>query len=252
MQKRVKLPAEDVAEPYKPSPHELSAMEEFLAKNKEAPLAPGMNVSENDGVTQIAFNHPEADVAKILLMKALGTHNVDFLAGILHQLENATSGQTVNGQELNFMLAVIEGLKPTDQIDTMLVAQMAIVHMATMAFGSRLARSESVIQSDLAQRALCKLARTFAAQVEALKRNRCNCEHRVTVEEVKANAGIATTSRQPSSKSNGQYHAKQNGHAPQSPLRRSSSQRKAMPVTGDAERPLPDARRKLTRSAERK
>jgi hypothetical protein len=243
MQKRVKLPAEDVAEPYKPSPHELSAMEEFLAKNKEAPLAPGMNVSENDGVTQIAFNHPEPGVAQLLLMKALGTHNPDFLAGILHQLENATSGQTVNGRELNFMLAVIEGVKPKNQIETMLAAQMAVVHMATMAFGGHLARSGTIMQFEAAQRALCKLARTFAAQVEALKRDRGNCEHKVTVEEVKTNPGIATPSLQPSSKSNGQCHAEQNGHAPQPPLRRSNSQRKTVPVTGDAERPLPDARR---------
>jgi hypothetical protein len=168
---------------------------------------------------------------------------LDFLAGILHQLENATSGQTVNGRQLNFMLAVIEGVKPRDQIETMLAAQMAVVHMATMAFGGRLARSESIMHFEVAERALCKLARTFATQVEALKRHRCNCEHKVTVEDVGTNAGIATPSLEPSSKSNGQYHAKQNGHAPQPPLRRSNSQRKAMPVTSDAERPLPDARR---------
>jgi hypothetical protein len=243
MVKRRKLSVEDAAEPYKPSPLELSAIEELVAKRKEAPLAPGMEVSEKDGVTQIALKHPDPKVATILLMKALGTHNPDFLMGILHQLQNATSGQTVNGRELNFMLAVIEGVKPRDQIETMLVAQMAVVHLATMAFGGRLAKSESIMEFEIAQLGFCKLARTFAAQVEALKRDRFKCEHRITVEEVKTNPGIATPSPQPSSKSNGQYHAKQNGHAPQPPLRRSKSQRKAMPVTGDAERPLPDARR---------
>jgi hypothetical protein len=113
------------------------------------------------------------------------------------------------------MLAVIEGVKPRDQTEVMLAAQMAVVHLATMVFGGRLARSESIMQSEVAQRALCKIARTFAAQLEALKRNRCNCEHKVTVEEVKTNLGIAMPSLQPSSKSNGQYHAKQNGHTPQ-------------------------------------
>jgi hypothetical protein len=243
MQTRVKLPAEDVAEPYKASPHEVAALKEFVAKHAETPLAPNMKVSQNDGVTQVAFNHPEPGVAQLLLMKALGTHNPDFLEGILHQLENATSGQTVNGRELNFMLAVIQGMKPKNQIETMLAAQMAVVHMATMAFGGHLARSATIMQFEAAQRALCKLARTFAAQVEALKRDRGNCEHKVTVEEVKTNPGIPTPSVQPSSKSNGQYHAEQNGHAPQPPLRRSNSQRKTVSVTSDAERPLPDARR---------
>jgi hypothetical protein len=237
------VPLEDVAELYQPTAHEGAVINDFVAKHKEAPLAPRMNVWQENDVTKVEYGHPDPDIAKVLLMQALGTKDLDFLSGILNQLKNATSSHAIDGGELNFMLAVIEGAKPRDQIEVMLVAQMAVLHMATMAFGGRLARSKSIIEFDLAQRALCKLARNFAAQVEAFKRDRCKCEHRVTVEEVKTNPGIPTPSVQPSSKSNGQYHAEQNGHAPQPPLRRSNSQRKTVPVTGDAERPLPDARR---------
>ena len=176
-------------------------------------------------------------------MKALGTKDLHFLTGILHQLENATSGDTVNGQELNFMLATIEGMKPKDEVEAMLAAQMAVVHIATMAFGGRLARSESIMQFEVAQRALSKLAQTFAAQVEVLQRYRCQGEQKLRIEDVQPNARVAAPAPEEPSKSNGQYHEQQNGNASRPTLRRSNSRRKLVPGTGHAERPLPHARR---------
>ena len=214
---------QDAAKPYEPSPHEVAAIRRFVAEHGEAPLAPRMKVWKEDGLTKIGFSHPDPDIANVVLMKALGTKDLDFLTGILHQLENATSGDnTVNGQELNWALAVIEGIKPRDQVEAMLAAQMAVVHIATMAFGGRLARSESIMEFEVAQRALCKLARTFAAQVDALQRYRCQDEKEVSIEDLQPNAGIATPALEEPSKSNGQYHGEQNGHAPRPTLRRSN------------------------------
>ena len=61
---------------------------------------------------------------------------------------------------------------------------MAAVHMAMMTFAGRLARAETLPQQDSAERAFNKLARTFTAQVEALRRHRKGGEQRVTVEHV--------------------------------------------------------------------
>jgi hypothetical protein len=52
----------------------------------------------------------------------------------------------------------------------MLAAQMAAVHVATMKFARRLAHVDNIPQQDRAERAFNKLARTFAVQIEALKR----------------------------------------------------------------------------------
>ena len=49
---------------------------------------------------------------------------------------------------------------------------MAVIHTATMTFARRLANVETIEQQDSAERALNKLARTFAMQMEALKRYR--------------------------------------------------------------------------------
>ena len=64
-----------------------------------------------------------------------------------------------------------------DQIEAMLAAQMASIHMATMTFARRLAQVETIPQQDSAERAFTKLARTFAAQVDALKSYRSKGEH---------------------------------------------------------------------------
>ena len=82
------------------------------------------------------------------------------------------------------MLAVVKGIEPRDQIEAMLGAQMAAVHNATMTFARRLAHVELVAQQDSAERAFNKLARTFAAQVEALKRYRSGGEQKMTVQHV--------------------------------------------------------------------
>ena len=161
-----------------------------LARSKENPPGPRVKVSEKDGVAQIATDHADLAVGQALLMRALGTTDTDFLDGLLRQLANAgTQGQTVDERALNFMLSVVKGTEPQDQVEAMLAAQMAAVHNATMTFARRLAHVETIQQQDSAERAFNKLARTFAAQVEALKRYRTSGEQTVRVEYVTVNEG---------------------------------------------------------------
>jgi hypothetical protein len=70
------------------------------------------------------------------------------------------------------MLSVMKGVQPRDQLEAMLAAQMAAVHMATMTIAQRLAHVENIPQQDSAERAFNKLSRTFTTQMEALKRYR--------------------------------------------------------------------------------
>ena len=114
---------------------------------------------------------------------------MDFLKGILNQLGRVVSqGAKIDEQSLHFMLSVVKGVKPTDQIESMLAVQMATVHTATMSMARRLA-AEDPEHQDSAERALNKLARTFTAQVEALKRYRTGGEQKVTVQHVSVSDG---------------------------------------------------------------
>jgi hypothetical protein len=138
-----------------------------------------MNVSEKEACIKSRRTIPEAAVAHVLLMEAIGAK--------LHSA--GTQGRTADEHGLNFMLSVVKGIEPKDQVEAMLAAQMAAIHMSTMTFARRLAHVENIPQQDSAERAFNKLARTFAAQVEALKRYRSGGEQTVRVEHVTVNEG---------------------------------------------------------------
>ena len=118
------------------------------------------------------------------LMRACGTEESDFFSGLLQQIANAvSSGKYPDEAAIKFMLAFIKGADPRDQIEAVLVAQMAASHTATMRSANRLANSETPQEQESAQHAFNKLARTFAAQVEALQRYRAGREERVIVQQ---------------------------------------------------------------------
>jgi hypothetical protein len=180
MKKKGKTEARGVANPRELAPQECAASD--LAQNNESSSALRVKVSEKNSVPQVH--------AHILLMEALGTTDPDFLDGILCQIANAGSqGGKIDERRLNFMLSVVKGVKPRDQVEALLATQMAAVHAATMTFALRLGCTETIPQQDSAERAFNKLARTFAAQVEALKRYRSRGDQTVRVEHVTVNEG---------------------------------------------------------------
>jgi hypothetical protein len=54
----------------------------------------------------------------------------------------------VDGRGLNFMLSIVKGVEPKDQVEAMLAAQMAAVRNAIMTFVCRLAHVETIQQQD--------------------------------------------------------------------------------------------------------
>jgi hypothetical protein len=84
----------------------------------------------------------------------------DFLEGLLGQLGSLVAKRrTVDGRSLNFMLSLVKGIKPTDQVEAMLAAQMAAVHVATMMLARRLAHVENIPQQDSARKCSLRSAK---------------------------------------------------------------------------------------------
>jgi hypothetical protein len=182
-----KVEMKDLTKPYEPTPHERAVAKAYLEKSRPSP---GTKVSMKGDVATISPDHPDAGIGHLLLMERLGTTEPDFIDGLLGQLANAaTKGRAVDERGLNFMLAVVKGVEPKDQMEAMLAAQMAAVHNATMTFARRLAHVDNIPQQDSAERAFNKFARTFASQMEALKRYRSGGEQTVRVEHVTVNEG---------------------------------------------------------------
>jgi hypothetical protein len=184
------MAASTPALPYQPSPREQAALEAQKERVERSKPAPRIKVTDDEGANIITPDHPDLGLGTSLLMEAMGTADPDFLIGFTKQLARASSGKEAMDEEaLNFMLAVVKGIEPQDQIEAMLAAQMAAVHSAVMTFTRRLACVETLAQQDSAERTLNKLARTYAAQMEALKRYRTGGEQKVTVEHVTVNEG---------------------------------------------------------------
>lgn len=121
---------------------------------------------------------------------AFGTKSHEFVDGLVGQLINIGSqGKAVDEKGTAFVSAIVAGVKPNDQLEAMLASQMAAVHNATMTFARRLAHVDNIPQQDSASRAFNQLARTFTAQVEALKRYRTGGQQHVTVKHVTVNDG---------------------------------------------------------------
>jgi hypothetical protein len=166
---------------HKRTPREAEAVKKIFG----APAEPRLKVSES---LEMVPDHPDEAAGIALLMEAVATTDSDFFLGFVGQLARAGGGE-IDERRLNFMLSVVKGIKPRDQIEAMLAAQMAAVHMATMKFSSSLAVAGHLDHRDSAERTFNKLTRTFVTQMEGLKRYRTGGEQTVTVQHVNVSEG---------------------------------------------------------------
>jgi hypothetical protein len=145
----------DIAKPYEPTPSERETLKSYFARRDKRKPAPRMKVkADAKGVVNVEFHHPDRSIGQWLLMDAIGTADSEFMDGLLKQLVNAgTQGRTVDENGVTFMLSIVKGIEPRDQVETMLAAQMAAVHNATMTFARRLAHVDNIPQQDSAERA---------------------------------------------------------------------------------------------------
>ena len=168
---------------YTPTSREQEIAAKHLERRNE--LTPGLKLHK-EGKYEI--DHKDQSVGVALLMNSCGTVDVNFLKPLLTQLANAT-GKEMQEANLNFALSVIADIKPKDQMEAMLAAQMACVHIASMTFARRLAHCDTVPQQDSVEKAYNKLLRTFTTQMEALRKYRTGGEQKVTVHHVQVNEG---------------------------------------------------------------
>ena len=190
MAKRKKRQPEDGKAKYQPTEQERDVLGDHVARLKAVPVAPRIKVTKGANATKIGPDHPNDTIGYGLLMEALGTADHSFLSGLIKQLAIAgTHDDEVDEEKVNFVLAVVKGIKPRDHLEAMLAMQMAAIHMASITLARRLAHVDSIPQQDSAERAFNKLTRTYAMQMEALKRYRTGGEQKVTVQHVSVSEG---------------------------------------------------------------
>lgn len=139
---------------------------------------------------RIVIEHPDPKAGEMLLAEALGAVDRDALHGLLGQLVKASVVARKPDQgNLSFMVSMLKSITPRDSLEAMLAAQMVSIQVATMRCACRLACTDDVTQQESLTRALTRLSRTFAAQMEALNRHRSNGACAITVQNLSVQEG---------------------------------------------------------------
>jgi len=119
------------------------------------------------------------------LNRAIG--NVSVCSGLVNQISIlGAQGKRMDESASNFALGFVDAMEPRDAAEALLLGQMAAIHQTTMMMARRMNHVENIPQQDAAERALNKLGRTYAAQMDTLKRYRSKGQtvrvERVTIE----------------------------------------------------------------------
>lgn len=157
----------------------------FQERRRARPPAPRIKVEQrgpND--VGITVGHPDEAIGRVALRAAFGTVDAEFAQSMLANVVNATRtdrSAPVREADVNALLAAVAGIAPADEAEAMLAVQMVATHQAAITHLRRLGTVEMVPQAELAGNLAVKLLRTYAMQMEALKRYRSKSEQRVTV-----------------------------------------------------------------------
>jgi hypothetical protein len=233
------------------------------AKHSIAEMPPrfeaGTRIENENGVTQIIQGprHSDIDGWRAQFTSAFGTLSETVVHVEVQRIADALRRNgKVDPAELDTVIAIISGQQPKNELEAMIISQMAVTHALTMRSFGNLNRSSSIQQQDSNALTVGRLTKAFASQMDALARLRRGGEQRVVVEHVHIHAGaqaiVGTVNHTGGPRAlienQGQPHA--TPHA--SPIvasdgqemRSQNAEREALPISsGEGPQALPYARR---------
>lgn len=218
-------------------------IKQFREKNHTTTTHPKIKVEHvaSKGAS-ISYDTSDPALTVVGLLTAFGTTSLEFKDYAMSELlDAACKGNKevpYSGEQMNGVLAAMQGIAPRDEVEAMLASQMVATHFASMNLLRRLKNSETIPVQDSNGNMAVKLMRTFTAQMEALNRYRGKGQQKVTVEHVHVHAGgqaivgnvtrpegggvIPETEEQP--------HAKQIDHAPLPEMPSANPQEQPVPI----------------------
>jgi hypothetical protein len=239
-----------------PSQDEQGAIERAReSRSKRRPAVRfGLHQKGKNRVTS-ASSHSDQDGWRDRLHNAFGTRSQDFLDAELQRIVPMFRGKDgkIDTVAVEAVLAVLDGSEPQNEIEAMLVIQMATTHALTMKLSRRLATVDTIEQNDSASVTLTRLQRTFTTQVEALANLRRGGRQKMTVEHVHVHPGgqaivgnVTTGGREEEGANGRQTHAIEGSRlAIDSAVWRQDEERPSLPIpSGDRQAPLSHARRR--------
>jgi len=231
------------------------AMASEKSRRRRPAFVLGLNraVKDKTGVLHIGSSHTDHTGWVARLLETFGTSSDHFTAHQLKCIAGAFSDSKgkIDHEAMEALAAVLDGAEPRNEIEAMLIIQMATTHTLVMKLTGRVYRvggDTTVAALDSISVALSRLHRAFAMQVDALASLRRGGRQKVTVEHVHVHPGaqavVGNVTTGGTEKRGQQPYAISDGRD-DSTLWREDSQREAVPLlAGDGQTAVSDARRR--------
>jgi hypothetical protein len=142
-----------------------------------------------DGKPQISAPHDDLDLWRVKLLDSLGTRSTDFAARTLAEVTELTSGGRVSQLATNAALALVSNMRPQNEAEALLLAQMAGAHAGAVQAMKSMHRAEWFNQTEGWGRLANAFMRTYALQLQTLDKIRRRGAQTVRVEHVHVHEG---------------------------------------------------------------
>jgi hypothetical protein len=259
------------------APNELERAAINKARKRTRARAPRaeMHIEDHGSMRRMYTYHSDEDGHLYRLADTFGTRSLQFVHAMLKGIGKATEDHAENNGfgpgspdqvAFNAALAAIDGVRPKDEIEAMLAAQMAVTNVALLDLVARMREAAAghlyqgnggIQRLQVFGNLTSKFMRTFAMQVEALARKRLSGEQHVTVKYVHVHPGaqaIVGNVNHSGGRGITKNDQRPYGRTPDtaatgaipkgSPVRGSNQERETMPVASDREGAVSAARRR--------
>jgi hypothetical protein len=176
-----------------PGPRERQAIAESTQRVHERRMPTRIAVETTaEGGIAIGAAHADEAGHTLHLLDAFGTSSVDFATmQVRWLLDRTTKGgaEPPDPAQVNALLALIDGIRPANELEATLAVQIAITNDASLRMLKKAGAAQYTEQVDSYVSAATKLQRTMVAQVEALAKLRRGGEQNVNVKHVHIHEG---------------------------------------------------------------
>ena len=194
--------ADKLAKRSPPDPVERAQIEKARKRTKARAPRIAMHVEDREIAGSVVYPaHSDEEGHMYRLADAFGTRSRQFVYSMLKGLGNATADHSLNLDfspaspdqlAFNAALAVIDGVRPKDEIEAMLAAHMAVTNIVLLELVARTRgavaghryEGNGIRRLDVLGNLTTKFMRTYTMQVEALTRKRRKGEQKIWVKHV--------------------------------------------------------------------
>ena len=190
-----------------PNEVERAEIEKAKKRTKARPPRLAMHLEKRGAKAGRTYpSHSDEEGHRFRLADAFGTRSLEFVNAMLKGVGMATEDHTASMDfgpgspdqlAFNAALAVIDGVRPKDEVEAMLAGHMAVCNVVLLelvartrgAIAGHLYQGSGLKRLDVLGNLTAKFMRTYTLQVEALARKRRKGEQTVTVKHVHVHAG---------------------------------------------------------------